>query len=106
LVSALRNGDEAAFLTLVGRYQRALVRLALIFAPNPTTAEDADQETWLDVLQGILRFDDHTSLKLWSFRLLVDRLTARGVYTPFAPELDAPSSAPAAAACGHLPVRC
>src|SRR5215467_1895349 len=32
LVDALRHGDEAAFLTLVEGYQRALVRLALVCA--------------------------------------------------------------------------
>jgi RNA polymerase sigma-70 factor, ECF subfamily len=95
LVDALRHGDEAAFLILVERYHHALVRLALAFAPNQTAAEEAVQETWLDVLQGVLRIEGRASLKLWIFRLLVDRLMARGEYVPFALEADAASSAPA-----------
>ena len=95
LVDALRHGDEVAFVTLVERYQHGLVRLALVFAPSHIAAEQAVQETWLDVLQGALRFDGHTSLKLWIFRLLVERLAARGEYMPFALEADVASSAPA-----------
>ena len=77
----------------VERYQHGLVRLAPVFAPSHTAAEQAVQETWLDVLQGALRFDGRASLKLWIFRLLVERLAARGEYVPFALEADAASSA-------------
>jgi RNA polymerase sigma-70 factor (ECF subfamily) len=95
LVDALCHGDEAAFVTLVERYQHGLMRLALVFAPSRSAAEQAVQATWLDVLQGVLRFDGRASLKLWIFRLLVERLAARGEYVPFALEADAASSASA-----------
>jgi RNA polymerase sigma-70 factor (ECF subfamily) len=95
LVDTLRHGDEATFLTLVERYQHGLVRLALIFAPSRTAAEQAVQETWLDVLQGVLHFDGRASLKPWIFRLLVERLAARGEYVVFALEASPASSAPA-----------
>ena len=103
LVDALRHGDEAAFLTLIERYQHALVRLALIFAPSRTAAEQAVQETWLDALQDLLRFDQQTSLKLWLFGLLIERLRARGDYGPFAAESDAALSAPAVQPNRFLP---
>jgi len=103
LVYALRHGDEAAFLTLIEHYHHALVRLALAFAPNHAMAEEAVQETWMDVLQGILRFDQHTSLKLWIFHFLVDRLTARGEYSPFVLESEAVRSIPAVPADRFLP---
>jgi RNA polymerase sigma-70 factor (ECF subfamily) len=95
LVHTLRQGDEAAFVTLLERYQHGLMRLALIFAPSRAAAEQAVQETWLDVLQGALRFDGRASLKLWIFRLLIERLAARGEYVRFTLEADAASSAPA-----------
>ena len=95
LVNRLRHGDEAAFVTLVERYQHGLVRLALVFAPSRTAAEQAVQETWLDVLQAALRFDERASLKLWIFRLLIERLAARGEYSPFVLGADAASDAPA-----------
>jgi RNA polymerase sigma-70 factor, ECF subfamily len=103
LVDALRHGDEAAFLTLIERYHHALVRLALVFAPNHTAAEEAVQETWLDLLQGVLRIDQRTSLKLWIFHLLVDQLRARGEYMPFVIESGAGSSAPAVQPDRFLP---
>jgi RNA polymerase sigma-70 factor, ECF subfamily len=95
LVDALRHGVEAAFLTLIERYQHARVRLALVFAPNHTAAEEAVQDTWLDVLQGVLRIDQRTSLKLWIFGLLVDRRRARGEYVPFAMGANPAPGAPA-----------
>jgi RNA polymerase sigma-70 factor (ECF subfamily) len=95
LVDALRHSNEAAFVTLVERYQHGLMRLALVFVPSRTAAEQAVQETWLDVLQGVLRFEGRASLKLWIFRLLIERLAVRGEYVPFALEANAASSAPA-----------
>ena len=95
LVDTLRHGDEVAFLTLVERYQHTLVRLAVVFAPSRAAAEQAVQETWLDVLQGVLGFEGRTSLKLWIFRLLVERLAARGEYVPFPLDADETLTAPA-----------
>jgi RNA polymerase sigma-70 factor (ECF subfamily) len=103
LVVMLRHGDEAAFLTLVKCYQHGLARLALVFAPSRAAADQAVQATWLDVLPGALHFDGRTALKLWIFRLLVERLAARGEYVPFAPEADAESSAPAVQSERFLP---
>src|SRR5262245_60597536 len=103
LIETLRHGDEAAFLTLVERYQHGLVLLALVFAPSRTAAEQAVQETWLDVLQAALRFDGRAALKPWIFRLLVERLAARGEYVPFTLEPDAESGAPAVQPVRFLP---
>ena len=57
LVEALRGGDESAFITLVERYQSALVRLALLYVHDRAAAEDVVQETWLAVVRGIERFE-------------------------------------------------
>jgi RNA polymerase sigma-70 factor (ECF subfamily) len=102
-VDALRHGDEAAFLTLVERYQHGLVRLAAAFTSEPAVAEQAVQETWLDVLQGTLRFDGRASLKLWIFRLLIERLAARGEYVPFVLQSEAVPDIPAVPAKCFLP---
>ena len=42
-------------------------------------AEDAVQETWLGVLNGIDRFEGRSSLKTWIFRILVNRAKTKGV---------------------------
>jgi RNA polymerase sigma-70 factor (ECF subfamily) len=69
LVAALRLGDEAAFLALVKRYHRAMVRIARVYLRSDATAEDAVQEAWLGVLKGIDDFEGRASVKSWIFRI-------------------------------------
>jgi RNA polymerase sigma-70 factor (ECF subfamily) len=71
LVAALRRGDETAFLALVSRYHRAMVRVARAYLPSDAAAEDAAQEAWLGVLKGIDRFEGRASVKGWIFRIAV-----------------------------------
>lgn len=71
LVAALRRGDEAAFLALVRRYHRPMVRVARAYLPSDAAAEDAAQEAWLGVLRGIDRFEGRASVKGWIFRIAV-----------------------------------
>lgn len=78
LVAALRAGDEAAFMTLVERYNAPLLRLAMMYVPSRAVAEDVVQETWLGVLQGLARFEGRSSLKTWIFRILTNRAKTRG----------------------------
>jgi RNA polymerase sigma-70 factor (ECF subfamily) len=79
LIAALRQGDEAAFMALVERYQAALVRVALMYVSSRAAAEDVVQETWLGVLQGLSRFEGRSSLKTWIFRILSNRAKTRAV---------------------------
>jgi RNA polymerase sigma-70 factor (ECF subfamily) len=78
LVAALQAGDEAAFATLVDRYQPSLVRLARMYVRDQSTAEEVAQETWLAVLKGIDRFEGRSSFKTWLFRILTNRAKTRG----------------------------
>lgn len=78
LVEALRAGDERAFETLIERYHRSLLRLALMYVPSRAVAEEVVQETWLGVLQGLPRFEGRSSLKTWIFRILTNRARTRG----------------------------
>lgn len=73
LVQALRAGDEAAFATLVKRYNGALLRLALMYVHDRAVAEEVVQDTWVGVLNGIDRFEPRASLKTWIFRILMNR---------------------------------
>ncbi|HZQ79848.1 MAG TPA: sigma-70 family RNA polymerase sigma factor [Acidimicrobiia bacterium] len=79
LVEALRRGDEGAFATLVMTYHASLLRLAMSYVATAEQAEDAVQETWLGVLNGIDRFEGRSSLKTWIFRILVNRAKTKGV---------------------------
>jgi RNA polymerase sigma-70 factor (ECF subfamily) len=79
LVTALRRGDEAAFVRLVGLYQAPLLRLARTFIRDRAVAEEVVQETWLAVLGGIDRFEGRSSLKTWIFQILSNRARTRAV---------------------------
>jgi RNA polymerase sigma-70 factor (ECF subfamily) len=78
LAAALRAGEEAAFETLIKRYHKSLLRLALMYVPSHAVAEEVVQETWLGVLQGLGRFEGRSSLKTWIFRILTNRAKTRG----------------------------
>jgi RNA polymerase sigma-70 factor, ECF subfamily len=72
LIELLRKGDESAFVILVERYHRAMLRLAMIYVSKQTVAEEVVQETWMGVLQGLNRFERRSSLKTWIFRILAN----------------------------------
>lgn len=73
LLDALRSGDEAAFVSLVNRYQPSMVRLASVYVQNRAIAEETVQETWIGVLRALDRFEGRSSLKTWIFSILVNR---------------------------------
>jgi len=79
LIDALRRRDETAFATLVDQYHVSLIRLAQIYVADRAAAEEVVQETWLGVLKGIDRFEGHSSLKTWLFRILINIAKTRGV---------------------------
>jgi RNA polymerase sigma-70 factor (ECF subfamily) len=78
LIEALRRGDEDAFMALVERYHRRLVRLAQAYVPSRAVAEEVAQETWLGVLKGIGQFEGRSSLKTWIYSILTKRARTRG----------------------------
>jgi len=82
LLSRLREGDEDAFVTLVGRYQESLLRLARTFVPSRAVAEEAVQDTWMGVVRGIDRFEGRSAFKTWLFRILVNRAQSAGSREP------------------------
>lgn len=73
ILDALRMGDESAFEQLVSQYQAAMIRVALLYVPTQTLAEEAVQETWIGVLKGLRRFEGRSSLKTWIFSILMNR---------------------------------
>jgi RNA polymerase sigma-70 factor (ECF subfamily) len=82
LLARLRNGDEAAFVSLVSRYNPSLLRVARTYVPSPALAEDAVQETWIGVLRGLDNFEGRSSVKTWIFRVLINRARTVGTREP------------------------
>jgi len=76
VVDRLRAGDEAAFVALVDRHSAAMLRLASVHLSR-AAAEEAVQDAWLAVLEGIHRFEGRSSLKTWIFRILMNRSRTR-----------------------------
>jgi RNA polymerase sigma-70 factor (ECF subfamily) len=100
LVAALRAGDEETFARLVRDWHSSMVRVAQIFVPSRSLAEEVVQETWLRVLGALDRFEGRSSLKTWVFRILVNTAKTRaqreGRVLPFS-ALNNPGRIPEAA---------
>ena len=73
LVAQLRAGSEAAFRTLVERYQDRVYRTALALLWSPEEAEDVAQEVFVEVDQTIDRFRGEAALSTWLYRLATSR---------------------------------
>jgi RNA polymerase sigma-70 factor (ECF subfamily) len=101
IVAGLRDGDEAAFTTLLDQYHGSMIRLAAMYVNDRAVAEEVVQETWVAVLQGINRFEGRSSLKTWLFRILTNRAKTRaqreGRYVPLTFSDDAESDEPTVA---------
>ena len=78
LVALLRAGDEEAMSQLVNRWSPAMFRVARSFVDSPQSAEDVVQEAWLGMLSGLARFEGRSSLRTWTFTILVNRARTRG----------------------------
>jgi len=79
LVKRLLAGDATAFAFLVDRYHGRLIKLAMTFVSDRTTAEDVVQDTWLGVMRGIETFEGRSALNTWIFRILTNRAKSRAV---------------------------
>jgi len=69
LIEKVRGGDYQAFEFLVTRYEAKVYRLAIRMLRNPQDAEDALQETFLQVFRGLPGFEGRSQFSTWLFRL-------------------------------------
>jgi len=69
LVDKVKTGDYRAFESLVTRYESKVYRLAIRMLRNPQDAEDALQETFLQVYRGLPGFEGRSTFSTWLFRL-------------------------------------
>jgi len=73
LVAQLQRGDEAAFRTLVARFQGQVYRTAYSLLRSAEDAEDVAQEVFVEVHQTIARFRGDATLSTWLYRLATSR---------------------------------
>ena len=78
LVAQLRAGDDSVMVQLVDQWSPAMFRLARSFVGSPQSAEDVVQDAWLGMLSGLARFEGRSSLRTWTFSILMNRARTRG----------------------------
>jgi RNA polymerase sigma-70 factor (ECF subfamily) len=71
LVVRVQHGDQRAFEALVVADQPRLYRLAYGILRDLQSAEDATQQSLLDIWQDIRRLADPAKYEAWSYRLLI-----------------------------------
>lgn len=69
LASLASAGDDAAFTSLVTRFQPAVFRWSLIFARDPDEAEDITQEVFVRVHRQIGGYRSDGPLEAWIYRI-------------------------------------
>jgi RNA polymerase sigma-70 factor (ECF subfamily) len=79
LLERLRQGEEAAFDSLVTKHHGALVRMARSFVADRDVAEEVVQDTWMTVIQTLDRFEGRSSLRSWMFGIVIHKAKDRGV---------------------------
>jgi len=68
LVASAREGDPAAFATLIGRYEERILRLVRGMVPA-ADVEDVAQEAFLKAFRKLHLFDGRSSFYTWIYRL-------------------------------------
>jgi RNA polymerase sigma-70 factor (ECF subfamily) len=69
LVEALRAGAEAAYETLIERFQQPVFNLVYRLMDDPSETSDVVQEVFLKVFRNIGSFRGNSSLKTWIYRI-------------------------------------
>jgi len=73
LLAAYRSGDRASFDALVKRYDRELFHFLVRFMGNRSAADDAFQETFLQVHQSADTFDPTRHFRPWLFTIAANK---------------------------------
>ena len=69
LIEKIKADDFQAFEALVNRYEGKVYRLSMRMLRNQQDAEDALQETFLQVYRGLRSFEGRSTFSTWLFRL-------------------------------------
>ena len=69
IVVLARQGREAAYRELIGRYQRPVFSLIYRLVRDREKAEDLSQETFIKVLNALDRYDPSYKFSSWIFKI-------------------------------------
>jgi RNA polymerase sigma-70 factor (ECF subfamily) len=73
LVQRFLAGDETAFDMLVSRYRSHVYNICLQMLGNRADAEDAAQEAFVGVYEGLPRFETRSAVSTWVYRIAMNR---------------------------------
>ena len=79
LLLRLRARDERAFDELVRSWSPLMLRVARGYVSTDASAQEVVQDAWLGVIKGLATFESRSSLRTWTFRILVNIAKTRGV---------------------------
>lgn len=71
LIQQLRQGNEPAFRWLVENYRNRVFHTVLNILQDTKEAEDAAQETFIQVFESVGAFKEEASLSTWIYRIAV-----------------------------------
>jgi RNA polymerase sigma-70 factor, ECF subfamily len=77
LTQRLREGQQAAFVELMRRYNRRLYRTTRSILRDDQEAEDALQDAWLSAFRNFASFRGEASMATWLTRIAVNAALAR-----------------------------
>lgn len=77
LVQLARKGNRAAFIALIGRYERRIYRLALRMSRNRSDAEEITQEAFLRAHGSIGLFKGEARFGTWLYRIALNEALMR-----------------------------
>jgi RNA polymerase sigma-70 factor (ECF subfamily) len=72
LIARLCDGDEAAYETLIERFEHPIYNLVSRLTNDPGDAPDVVQEVFLKVFRNVQSFRGQSSLKTWIYRIAVN----------------------------------
>jgi RNA polymerase sigma-70 factor, ECF subfamily len=72
LIRAAQKGDRSAFDTLVRRYDRSVLRLALHMLGNEEDAQDVHQEAFIKAYRHLSNFRFECSFYTWLYRIVTN----------------------------------
>ena len=71
MIEQLKQGNEPAFRWLVENYRNRVFSTALNILQDSKEAEDAAQETFIQVFESVKNFKQESSLSTWIYRIAV-----------------------------------
>ena len=73
LIEQLKQGDEAAFKTIVETWQNMVYNTAIGIVQNAEDAEDITQEVFMQVYQSISSFKGDSKFSTWLYRIAITK---------------------------------